>query len=356
MKKKPLVAWAFISILVIAVISLILWLKPNTTSSLALNAVSAAPQQPDAPANNAAQSSATATLNHNGMNAEDSAEDLAASLQGTEVDCALEATPAGQLVLNVGIRRCFEYFLTQLGEKPLSVIDQQIKQHLQKNLPDSAAAQASDLWQRYLKYREAEGNLQNSGANTDPDHLQRVLDQLNRLRQQYFNPAEIDALFGDEMTYNQYTIDRLNILENKSLSAEQKAQQLKARFAQLPTDLQKNLQDMSKLQDLRALTQQIKQKNGSKAELQQMREQLVGHAAAERLEQLDQTRANWQNRVQDYLTQRQAILNSKQGESDKQQAITALRERQFDNDAERQRAITYEHFKDDGTNMNEVLQ
>lgn len=351
MKKKYLLATTLVVVLAIAVTSLILWLKPDNPSTLSAQDVPVTTQS-HAQQTTSLQDPAAVKIS----SPTEAAEGLSASLQDTEVDCALEATSAGQLVLNVNIRRCFEYFLTQIGEKPLTAIDQQVKQYISQNLPDSAAIQATDLWQRYLKYREAEGKLQNSGANTDPDHLQRVLNQLIQLRQQYFNPAELNALFGDEITYNQYTIDRLSILDNKALSAAQKAQQLKQRFAQLPQDLQKNLQDMSKLQDLRALTQQIRQKNGSKAELQQMREQLVGHEAAERLDQLDQSRASWQNRVQDYLSQRQSILNSNQAAEDKQQAITALRERQFSNEAERQRAVTYEHFKDQGTNISELLQ
>lgn len=352
MKKKYFLASLLVVVLAIAVVCLILWLKPDNSSTVTSS--DSATSLPDSTLQ--AKAGSDPIANDTSSNPTEPAEGLSASLQDTEIDCALEATPAGQLVLNVNIRRCFEYFLTQIGEKSLGSIDQQVKQYIQHNLPANAAAQATDLWQRYLKYREAEGKLQNSGANTDPDHLQRVLDQLTQLRQKYFNPAELNALFGDEMTYNQYTIDRLSILDNKSLNAAQKAQQLKQRFAQLPPTLQKNLEDMSKLQDLRALTQQIRQKNGSKAELQQMREQLVGHEAAERLEQLDQSRANWQSRVQDYLNQRQTILASNQAPEDKQRAITALRERQFSDDAERQRAVTYEHFRDQGTNINELLQ
>jgi lipase chaperone LimK len=352
MKKNYLLVTLIAIGLTITVIGLIFWLKPNNHARSVSESVPATTQGNAQKGITGQQKLPTPVLNSPVA----PAEALAASLQDTEIDCALEATLTGELVLNINLRYCFEYFLTQMGEKSLSAIDQQIKQHVITILPAVAAAQATDLWQRYLKYREAEGNLQNSGSNTDPEHLQRVMDQLTQLRQRYFNPLELNALFGEEMTYNQYTIDRLSILDDKSLSAAQKAQQLKQRMAQLPPELQKSLEDIGKLQDLRALTQQLKQNNGSKAELQQMREQLVGPEAAQRLDQLDQTRASWQNRVQNYLGQRQAILTSNQADEDKQQAIIALRERQFSSEAERQRAITYEHFKDQGININELLQ
>lgn len=353
MQKKQTVLLIVIACVVVSLIALVVWLKPTDspsstvsspdTNTASSNILSSSPltQNPNTP------QSASAVL--------DNTEALASSLEGTQIDCALSATAAGDLVLDSNIRNCFEYFITQMGEKTLSVIDLQVRKHLATILPARAAQQAIDLWQRYLKYREAEGTLQVASKNSDPDHFQRVFDALNQLRQQYFKPLEIDALFGDEMTYNQYTIDRINIMENKALNANQKAEQLKQRFAQLPVDLQKNIQDISKLQDLRDLTKQLKANNGTQAQLRQMREQLVGAAAADRLEQLDQSRASWQNRIDTYLNQRDTILNSKQADQDKQNAINALRQRQFSDPAEQQRAITFEHFKDQNIDTANVL-
>ena len=352
MQKKQTVLFIAIACIVLALISLVIWLKPNNNTPVAQqNSNTNKGSTVNTNASTGQPQNLTSTLLPSGSHS----EALADSLQDTQIDCALTATPAGQLVLNSNIRNCFEYFLTQMGEKPLSVIDQQIRNHLAQILPASAAQQATNLWQRYLKYREAEGSIQVAGKNSGPDHLQRVFNALNELRQQYFKPLEIEALFGDEMTYNQYTIDRINIMENKALNANQKAEQLKQRFTQLPVDLQKNIQDISKLQDLRDLTKQLKANNGTQAQLRQMREQLVGAAAADRLEQLDQSRASWQNRIDSYLNQRDTILNSKQADQDKQNAINALRQRQFNDPAEQQRAITFEHFKDQNVDTAKVL-
>ncbi|RZA09697.1 MAG: lipase chaperone [Moraxellaceae bacterium] len=353
MKKTHITLVGLIGLLLIAVIIIIFWLKPDTSPALSDQQSDQKSSQATGATLNSPSTSSTQIPPSDQQSP--TAQALAASLQGTQIDCALEANGAGQLILDMNIRRCFEYFLTQMGEKQLSDIDQQVRQHLTAILPATAATQAIDLWQRYLKYRAAEAKINVSSSPNDPAHLQHVFDALYQLRQRYFSRPELDALFGDEMTYNQYTIDRVNIMQDSSLSATQKAQQLKQRFAQLPADLQKNLQDMNKLNDLRELTQQIKQQHGSKAELQQMRQQLVGTAAAERLEQLDQSRANWQNRVDDYLSQRNAILSSKQADEDKQVAIAALRQRQFASEPERQRAITYEHLTDQNVDTAALL-
>ncbi len=353
MPKKQIILILIISCVVIALIGLIVWLKPNNTSP---NVNEQGNRNQPQLISNTDLSIADNPNTKNPTLLSQTPEALANSLEGTQIDCALTATAAGQLVLNSNIRNCFEYFLTQMGEKTLAVIDQQVRQHLEKILPTTAAQQATDLWQRYIKYREAEGSIKVTTKTSDPEHLQTVFNALSQLRQQHFKPNEIEALFGDEVTYNQYTIDRINIMENKALNANQKAQQLKQRFAQLPPDLQQNMQEISKLQDLRELTQQLKASNGSKAQLRQMREQLVGAAAADRLEQLDQTRASWQSRIDNYLVQRDSILTSKQADQDKQAAIDALRTRQFSDPAEQQRAITFEHFKDQNIDPNKVIK
>lgn len=353
MPKKQIILILIISCVVIALIGLIVWLKPNNIDP---NVNEQGNRNQPQPISNTDLSIENNPNTENFTLLDQTPEALANSLEGTQIDCALTATAAGQLVLNSNIRNCFEYFLTQMGEKTLAVIDQQVRQHLEKILPTTAAQQATDLWQRYIKYREAEASIKVTTKTSDPEHLQTVFNALSQLRQQYFKPNEIEALFGDEVTYNQYTIDRINIMENKALNANQKAQQLKQRFAQLPPDLQQNMQEISKLQDLRELTQQLKDNNGNKAQLRQMREQLVGAEAADRLEQLDQTRANWQSRIDNYLVQRDSILASKQADQDKQAAIDALRTRQFSDPAEQQRAITFEHFKDQNIDPNKVIK
>ncbi len=53
-----------------------------------------------------------------------------------------------------------------------------------------------------------------------------------------------------------------------------KAQKLKELFAQLPEDWKENLEQLSKLEDLRKLTSDIKARGGSVEEIRQMRQNL----------------------------------------------------------------------------------
>lgn len=69
---------------------------------------------------------------------------------------------------------------------------------------------------------------------------------------------------------------------------------------------------------------------GDPAALRQIREDIAGHAAADRLEQLDLARQEWQARITEWLLQRNALLaNSALAATDREDAITELRHRLF---------------------------
>ena len=72
-------------------------------------------------------------------------ENLPASLQGTEVDGALEADADGHLKINNAVRRTFDYFLSALGEEPLDTIVVRLRAYIRAQLPATAAAEAEKL-------------------------------------------------------------------------------------------------------------------------------------------------------------------------------------------------------------------
>ncbi len=57
--------------------------------------------------------------------------------------------------MNEQTRNCFEYFITQYGEKSLEQIQWQIlKAYIQQGHKEPALSQILDLWQRYLDYQQ----------------------------------------------------------------------------------------------------------------------------------------------------------------------------------------------------------
>ena len=178
------------------------------------------------------------------------------------------------------------------------------------------------------------------------DKFQNIVDQMSKLQQQFFNAAEIQAFFGNERNFNQFSIDQMRIHANKTLTAQQKATELAKLIDQLPPTLADGVRVSMQFAELQQLTQEIKEKGGSAQELRNMRESLLGVEAADRLEKVDQEEAVWQNRVNNYLSQRDQILKSDVDDASKQRALNQLRNNSFATKEELLRAQTYEMMHD----------
>ncbi len=261
-------------------------------------------------------------------------EALPKSLQGTEVDGELDVDAAGHLKITRGVRNLFDYFFSAMGEETLPVIVARIKAYIHhKNLPALAEADALRVLDSYVAYKQALSQLPEQpspGAHPDVAVLQQRLTAIRDLRRQYLAPDVVTAFFGEDEAYDQFSLARMSILQDKSLSSATKASELAQAMAQLPEDLRQRMQADSQYESLLSLTQEWQQKGGSPQELRQIRENLVGSAAADRLEALDQQRQVFNNKLDQYLQQRQAILSNPNLSADERQGeVEQLRTTSF---------------------------
>lgn len=277
-------------------------------------------------------------------------EQLPASLEGTSVPPGLLEDGNGNLIPTPGLRDIFDYFLSVLGEEPLDVIVARINAYLASNLSASAAAQARTVLGNYLDYRESLADVEQVGGinanQLDLLAVQTQQDQVRALRQRYFDAGVNEAFFARDDALDRFAVARMKVLQDESLSAEEQAIQLESLRHQLPVDMQQELGDVSRYQDLRTLTQSWQEQGGNEADLRTIREQTVGAAAADRLEALEQERAAFDQRMQSWLGERQAILsNSALSEADRERQIDTLRAGRF-NDSELVRVRTLERIHD----------
>ena len=77
------------------------------------------------------------------------------SLAGTTPDGGATATAGDALVLDPALIRLFDYYLTTVGERPISAIQGQVEHDLDGRLGPQAARQAKDLFARYLQFKTA---------------------------------------------------------------------------------------------------------------------------------------------------------------------------------------------------------
>ena len=175
--------------------------------------------------------------------------------------------------------------------------------------------QNSELFNRYLSFKIALAQLQQQLAHLP---LSEQLAEMIAFQQRYFSETEIALLFADDNQWQRYTIAKLAINTDSSLTKELKQQLLANLDAEQPDEITQSLQP----------TQQLQQLNGSyKGALQQQDyNQLAaefGDAAATRLIALQQQRLQWQT-LSEQLQQQIVLLKQQNDPQQVEQKIAQL--------------------------------
>ena len=313
-----------------ACVALMLYLQPRDlparltqTAPAVPSAPSARPQPQSTPPLSAAVSEAS--------------KPLPASFGGTQVDGIFRLDAAGNLLISEDIRRIFDYFLSALGEETLQVSVERLQAYIAGQLPPPAAEQARALLQQYLSYKAELVLLERDLPQLSSlDALRQREAAVQALRARLFSTEAHQAFFAREEGYNQFSLQRLAIQQDASLDAAAKAVAVDRLRDSLPAELQDSV--LPQLQaELRSQTAQLQAKGGSPAQIQALRQQLVGAEATRRLEALDSQRQSWNRRIALYQ-QDKARIEATAGLSpgDKASAIRRLALEQFD-DQERLR-------------------
>ncbi|KAF0806642.1 lipase chaperone [Alcanivorax xiamenensis] len=250
------------------------------------------------------------------------------SWRGTRPDGALAEDEKGNLIINEALRRRFDYVLSALGEEDLDTLKARLAADFEARLSPSAAARAWALLQQYLGYREALAEL--TPPAQEPAALRHSLEQRRALRDRFFDAATAEAFFGFEDRYADFALQRRRILEDEELGEATRAERLEALEATLPPELREQVRASREPMRVREEIQALRNEGASSQRIDQLREQRLGREAADRLAELDQRRALWQSRYEDYREQRRVILESGLAPSDQQAEIERLRERLFE--------------------------
>ena len=255
---------------------------------------------------------------------------LPASFRGTAVDGVFRLDADGNLLISEDIRRIFDYFLAAVGEEPLRASVDRLRAYIAAQLPADAREHALSLLNQYLDYKRElillERDLPQI-ANLDALRQREVAVQA--LRARIFDAETQQALFGREQAYNHFTLQRLSIVHDTRLDAAAKAAAVDQLRDSLPAEMQDTV--LPQLQnDLRKQTAQLRASGANPAQIRQLRQQLVGGEATQRLEALDQQRQTWKKRIAQYSSDKAAIENNPgMSAIDKRVAISRLATENF---------------------------
>ncbi|MHA6493311.1 lipase secretion chaperone [Pseudomonas borbori] len=255
---------------------------------------------------------------------------LPASFSGTQVDGVFRVDDAGHLIISEDIRRIFDYFLASIGEESIGASVERLQGYIAAQLQAPAREQALVLLEQYLNYKRELVLLERDLPQmADLDAMRQREAAVLALRARIFDSQTQQAFFAREQTYNQFTLDRLAILHDARLDDAAKA----AAVDQLRNGLPPEMQDavLPQLQnDLRRQTAKLQAEGANPAQIRQLRQQLVGAEATQRLEALDQKRQAWQQRLERYSAAKAAIeANEGLSATDKTAAIEQLAEQGF---------------------------
>ncbi len=258
---------------------------------------------------------------------------------------ALAVDENGHLRISSDIKQAFDYFLTAMGQESLEVILARIHEYLDFTLSEPALSEAKTILINYInlktelyEFEQAQQVAMNTlmSSNGSQKQLQffaLIEDQFSKqgqLRLQHLSAQVYEAFYQDEEHYDQYVLARLKVQSDSQLSIEEKQLQLDQIDQLAPSDLVESRQKNRKVEDLSARTQELAEQGASEEEIQQLRTELVGHDAAQRLVTLDNERNQWNLRVGQYLQQRKQILAT-EGLTleERQQQVESLRASEF---------------------------
>ena len=351
---------AYLPIAIIAVViiviaaAVIMWFKPDNKPMATQQSLSASPTDKSestlSTALNSEQTEQTALAQSQSAFVT-GLERLPRSLRDTQVDGEIIIDENKQLVVTEGLRRLFDYFLSALGEEEEATIYARVESYIRHHTPEPAASQAVTIFNQYVAYLKAipdieknYGNLQLQASKSGELDLNAIAQQRQEvasLRQQYFDKTTIEAFFGAEDNYDDYSIEMVRINQNEQMSEAQKQAARQDYVSRLPDGaIKTNILQQANLNELMARTEQMKAAGASPEALYNMRRELVGAPAAERLAQVDQEDANFDQRFTQYEAQKAQLLSQSANPAAAQSQIEQLEQQLFD-DAERKRLSGY---------------
>lgn len=271
---------------------------------------------------------------------------LPGTLEGTVMQQALAVDEDGNLRISSDIKRVFDFFLSTIEEEDLDIILSRIQEYLDYSLDEPALSQAKEIMTQYISLKKAlfefeveraeslKAIMEQGGDNKGESYLSLLKEQLDAqrdLRSLHLSPEAHAAFYADEEAYDSYSLARMEVNANKSLTEEERQTRFAEIDAQAPADIVEARKEAQVTDILKAKTQALKESGASQQDIKALRTEMLGPEAAERFEVLDQERATWSQRIESYLQAREAILsNDGLSNGDKEQQINTLRQNDFD--------------------------
>lgn len=218
------------------------------------------------------------------------APDLPASLQGTQMDGAIELDGMGRLVRSISLRRLFDYWLTTLGEQDLNSIRTQIASLAESAGGAVLAAEVVALFDDYVAYLQAAESIVPSSMQHDD--LIAAHEALFDLRRQFLGHWA-DAFFGVEEAAMVEQITQMQIRQDPDLDPETRRYLLEQWEDTLPDPVREARFAATAHHDVMDHSRTMRREGVTEAQMWQEWERAYGAEAADRLAAMEASRTDF---------------------------------------------------------------
>lgn len=273
---------------------------------------------------------------------------FAKSLQGTNIDGALRADANGNLIVDLHVKDFFDYFLSTVGEVSPEVAVAQMEKLARGSLPPQALDQAMTLLGDYLNYKEKALALSQQAINVPADQqtpqfqlqvLRSSLAKLKELRRETMPADAVQAFFGLQEAYGDYTIKTLQIEQRQDLTNSEKAQMIANARDNLPPIIRHTQVQLTRNADRSAAIAKVEKTASSPDDAaEQLRQMGVSSDQIQNVVNYMTAQKQFNQNYATYLQDRQQIEQAGLAPEDKTKALQDLLKRDFSSEEARTQA------------------
>jgi lipase chaperone LimK len=241
----------------------------------------------------------------------------------------------GHLQRTREVRDFFDYFLTAQSELSPQALDAQVRKALDAQLGDMPArAEAANVWERYKAYRAALAQLKSNAATPgsaqyDPVTLRQSLDERAIMAASALGEW-VEPFFGRDLDRQRYSLARMQIERDNSLSDGEKSSRLQALEDMLsPEQRNEAVSARQQAASLDTLVRLSAQSGPDDSAATQQVAQQMGQETAARFVSTKANERAWQDKYANYTKERDAIRAQYADQNDRQAQIDRLRNQYF---------------------------
>jgi len=258
------------------------------------------------------------------------------SLSDSPTPSLLDLDANGLLIINMKVKRLFEFYLSAMGEDTLAECVLRIRHELSAQLQGPALNTAIEILEGFLQYQNNIGEIKNDFVarySQEAYDLNRINEMKIAVRQSrglFFSSHTANAFYQQEDEYDDYMLKQVAIRSDSSLSNEEKQTKYEALDATSPAWISQQDRQANLVSQVQQQEQAIRDNGGDEYAIQTLREKNYGAEAAQKLALLDIQREQWSQRVDQYRHESRDIHdNDNYTDSEKEQILNDIRLQHF---------------------------